>query len=138
MPKKGKTEKKPSRNAQEIEAFFKVHKGLSRSQKTFLVSFRGRPNISQACTKALISRQCFYDWKEKPEFKAAFEEIELGIDDEMQANWQGLGRFDWRACQAWLEKREKAKPKEEEAQKPHEATVRNIISEPPPKRYQSE
>lgn len=139
MPKKGNTKKKQPKNAQEMEAFFKVYKGLDKSQKLFLSAYKSSLNISLACSKASISRQAFYDWKElRPEFRAAFEELQFAIDDEMQAYWTQHGRYDWRACQAWLDRREKAAKKEPENKPDSEAVNRNIISEPAPKRYEIE
>lgn len=139
MPKKGKQTKKPSKKAAEMAAFFKIHTGLEKAQKIFLSSFRDSLNISSACLAASISRQTFYDWKElRPEFKAAFDELQFAIDDEMQAYWTQHGRYDWRACQAWLDRREKVSKKEPENKPDSEAVNRNIISEPAPKRYEIE
>lgn len=141
MPKKGESAKtkgkKPSRADQEIVSFFEVHKGLDKPQKLFLSAYKSTLNISESCIAAKISRQTFYNWKELGPFNEAFLELEDSIDDQMQAYWASHGRYDWRACQAWLEKRAKSSGRKADSTKPHEAKEVIINAEPMPERYKA-
>lgn len=49
--------------------------GLSDRQKQALPIFACAHDITAACERVGISRDCYYEWKRQPEFKSALEEI---------------------------------------------------------------
>lgn len=60
-----------------------THKKRSRLQNDFLKAYKASAgNVSHACEKIGISRNCFYEWKKNfPEFNERFVEAEESLID---------------------------------------------------------
>ena len=84
---------------------------LTKKQK-FIEAYKlAKCNISKACEAINISRQAFYDWREKyPKFAKQVEGIEDGFDDKIEGvllRNAEMGRQ--RAVEFWLTNHKKKK-----------------------------